>query len=344
MKIRCPNCGKEYSVREEVLDAYSGEISLPCPGCEGMIRIDLHAREGSGVRRDSKGRQRSEREPEQGDALKKRIFKTLEDLPPMPQVVRKAREVLSNPKSSFGDLARVIESDQGIVTRVLKMANSPYYGLSGTVSSVKHASVVLGTQTLMELLNLACSSELLGQTLEGYDLAAGDLWVHSLAVASGSQQLARRIHPDLALDAFSAGLIHDVGKIILDPYIKERKKDFQAFVAEPDSTFLSAERDILGFDHAELASEVCQRWQIPAPIVRAIRYHHHPMAAGGDTLSCIVHLADAAAIMSGIGGGMDGLLYSIDREVARSLKIGDDEILNLMASMVDYVEKTTTQI
>lgn len=262
----------------------------------------------------------------------------------MPQVVRKAREVLSNPKSSFGDLARVIESDQGIVTRVLKMANSPYYGLSGTVSSVKHASVVLGTQTLMELLNLACSSELLGQTLEGYDLAAGDLWVHSLAVASGSQQLARRIHPDLALDAFSAGLIHDVGKIILDPYIKERKKDFQAFVAEPDSTFLSAERDILGFDHAELASEVCQRWQIPAPIVRAIRYHHHPMAAGGDTLSCIVHLADAAAIMSGIGGGMDGLLYSIDREVARSLKIGDDEILNLMASMVDYVEKTTTQI
>lgn len=331
-------------MREEVLKAYSGEISLPCPGCGGMIRIVPGETDGSGGNRAPKGKQQTGGEPVQGEALKERIFRTLEDLPPMPQVVHKARKVLSDPKSSFGDLARVIESDQGIVTQVLRMANSPYYGLSGTVSSVRHASVVLGTQTLMELLNLACSSEILGQTLEGYGLEAGDLWMHSLAVASGSQLIARRSHPDLALDAFSAGLIHDVGKIILDPYIEERKEEFQAFIGAPDSTFLSAERGILGFDHAQLASEVCQRWQIPAPIVRAIRHHHNPMASGGDTLSCIVHLADAAAIMSGIGAGMDGLLYSVDKEVARSLKICDDELVEIMTSMVDYVEKTTRQI
>jgi HD-like signal output (HDOD) protein len=262
----------------------------------------------------------------------------------MPQVVQKARKVLSDPKSSFSDLAKVIESDQGIVTRVLKMANSPYYGVSGNVSSVKHASVVLGTKTLMELLNLACSSEILGQTLEGYDLAAGDLWMHSLAVANGSQLIARRVNPSLEQDAFSAGLIHDVGKIILDPYILERKADFQSFVKERSDTFLAAEKGILGFDHAELASEVCERWQIPRHIVLAIRYHHDPTPSDNDMLSYIVHLADAVAIMSGIGAGLDGMLYTIHGDAMSRLRLKEDDLFDIMGEIACYVEKTTQQV
>jgi HD-like signal output (HDOD) protein len=122
----------------------------------------------------------------------------------MPQVAQKAREVIANPASSFKDLAEVVETDQAIVTRILKIANSPFYGLSGKVSSVQHASVVLGMKTLMEVLTLACSSEILGRTLPGYDLDAGDLWKHSMAVASASQIIARRINPSLEQDAFSA--------------------------------------------------------------------------------------------------------------------------------------------
>jgi len=336
VKILCPHCNKEYTIREETLKAYSGTVSIPCPSCGKAFPIVLEP--GCANTPKDAGTTAT------GDALKQRIFKTLKDLPPMPQVAEKARKVIADPKSSFGDLARVIESDQGIVTRVLKMANSPYYGLSGNVSSVQHASVVLGTKTLMELLNLACSSEILGQTLQGYDLAAGDLWMHSLAVANGSQLIARRVSPSLEQDAFAAGLIHDVGKIILDPYIQERKPEFQSFVNRGDETFLSAEKNILGFDHAELASEVCARWQIPGHITKSIRYHHDPSPSGQDTLSYIVHLADAVAIMSGIGAGMDGMLYAINNEVLKHLKLTDDDLIHIMGEVASYVEKTTQQI
>lgn len=345
MKICCPHCGKEYSIQRQTLTGYSGTVSIPCPNCKEKILLHPGtAGTGGNDRASGHGGQAKGNVPDTGDALKQRIFKTLKDLPPMPQVVQKARKVLSDPKSSFSDLAKVIESDQGIVTRVLKMANSPYYGVSGNVSSVKHASVVLGTKTLMELLNLACSSEILGQTLEGYDLAAGDLWMHSLAVANGSQLIARRVNPSLEQDAFSAGLIHDVGKIILDPYILERKADFQSFVKERSDTFLAAEKGILGFDHAELASEVCERWQIPRHIVLAIRYHHDPTPSDNDMLSYIVHLADAVAIMSGIGAGLDGMLYTIHGDAMSRLRLKEDDLFDIMGEIACYVEKTTQQV
>ncbi len=349
MKIQCPHCSKEYSVKEEHLKAYREKdvLTIPCPNCKGKIHIDMHQAVDPDREKDKplkSGDVPQQKENLTGDDLKERIFRTLKDLPPMPQVAQKARKVLADPNSSFTDLAKVIEADSGISTRVLKMANSPYYGLSGNVSSVHHASAVLGAKTLMELLNLACSSEILGRNLDGYDLAAGDLWKHSLAVASGSQIIARRVEPSLEQDAFSAGLIHDVGKIILDPYVQERKAEFQAVVNLEKESFLEAEKRILGFDHAELASEVCDRWQIPSHITLPIRYHHDPTPSDKDTLAYIVHMADAIAIMSGIGAGIDGLLYSIHKDTMKYLNLGEDDLIEIMSDIADYVDKTTTDL
>ncbi|HHO76917.1 MAG TPA: HDOD domain-containing protein [Deltaproteobacteria bacterium] len=347
MKIRCPHCNKEYTIEKNHLKAYNGDIILPCPNCKGEILIDMKMQSSQGKtdpHPDSEKVQEEKQEELTGQELKDRIFKTLKDLPPMPQVAQKARKVLSDPNSSFTDLAKIIETDQGIVTRVLRMANSAYYGMSGNVSSVQHASVVLGTKTLMELLNLACSSEILGKNLQGYNLEAGDLWGHSLAVANASQIIAKKVHPYLEQDAFAAGLIHDVGKIILDPYIIEKKEEFRYFVQEAKESFLFAEKQILGFDHAELASEVCERWQIPEQIVLSIRYHHDPGPSKGDDLSYIVHMADAIAIMSGIGAGMDGMLYRIHENAMDHLRINQDDILDIMAQVVQYVEKVTQEL
>ena len=274
------------------------------------------------------------------NTLKERIFRTLKDLPPMPEVAQKARMVLSNPKSSFSDLAKVIESDQGIVTRVLKMANSPFYGLSGNVSSIQRAAMVLGSKTLMELLSMACSSEIMSGMLDGYGIAAGDLWKHSLAVAGASRMIARRIRPEMEQDAFSAGIIHDAGKIILNPYILEKKSEFQSYVKEGKGSFLDAEKAILGFDHAELASDVCKHWKIPAHIALAIRYHHDPTPSDNDILTYIIHMADAAAIMSGIGAGMDGMLYPINGHAMEFLNLKGDDIPEIMAETAEYIEKT----
>lgn len=342
MNIRCPHCQKEYTLPEERLQAFKGNITIPCPSCKGaiVVKSPSGASEHDAAPVGPAGAAGSG-DPDSGAALKDRILRTLKDLPPMPQVAQKAREVINSPASSFKDLARVIETDQAIVTRILKIANSPYYGLSGKVSSVQHASVVLGSKTLMEVLNLACSSEILGQTLTGYDLDAGELWRHSLAVASASQIIARRVNPGHEQDAFAAGLIHDVGKIILDPYIQERKDAFRSFVEQGNETFLQAERHLLGFDHAELAAEACQQWHIPEQIAIAIRYHHDPGPSKGDPLSYIVHMADAIAMMSGIGAGIDGLLYAIHPEAMGILKLKNDDMTVIMGQIAEYVDKTT---
>jgi len=329
MKIRCETCRREYVIPEDRLKNLAGSITLPCPNCRAPITVEPPgtAPRGNG--------------PPSGDELRDKVLRSVKDLPPMPQVARKAREVLGNPASSFKDLAKVIETDQAIVTRILKIANSPYYGLSGKISSVQHASVVLGVKTLMEVLSLACTSEILGQKLEGYDLDSGELWKHSLAVASASRLIALRVDPSLEQDAFSAGVLHGAGKIILDPYVLERKDAFQVFVDEGKRTFLSAEQEILGFDHARIASEVCAAWHIPDNIALAVRHHHDPEPFGQDRLCWVVHMADAIALMSGIGAGIDGLLYTMHPGAASFLGLGRDDMTEIMAAMADYVDKTT---
>ena len=275
-----------------------------------------------------------------GGALKKRILRTVEDLPPMPQVAQKARQVISNPDSNFKDLAKVIETDQAIAAKVLKIANSAYYGSVGNVSSVQQASVVLGTKTLIELLNLACASGPLSKTLKGYDLAAEDLWKHSLAVAAGSRIIAAKKRAELTEDAFSAGLIHDVGKLILDRYIFERKKAFEKAVRKGTESFHNAEKQVLGFDHGEIASEVCDKWKIPQHISQAIRYHHYPFLSDKNELAYIVHVADVTAMMTGIGGGLDGMLYKIDDRAMDFLKLKHTDVSILMGEIAEYVSKT----
>jgi HD-like signal output (HDOD) protein len=280
-----------------------------------------------------------------GEKLKKKILRTVKDLPPMPQTTFKAFELIKNPHSSYEDLAKVLETDQAIATRVLRMANSPYYGMSGKVSSIKYASAVLGLKTIEELIVMAGSSKVLGKRLEGYGMEAGDLWQHSLGVAFGSKIIASKKNPSMANDAFSAGLIHDVGKLALDLYILERKQVFTTFLSSNgNGTFLHAEREILGFDHAEIAYELCINWDVPQSLAAAIRCHHNPSLSSGNQLTYIVHVADLIAMMSGVGAGIDGMQYSMDEKALAILGMEPDDLNTIMVQVVESVQKITADM
>jgi putative nucleotidyltransferase with HDIG domain/predicted Zn finger-like uncharacterized protein len=328
MRIVCPQCQKEYDIPDERLRQFGEQVRFPCPACKATIAVALSAPPDAGQALPA------------GDVLKKRILRTVSDLPPMPQVAQKARELTADERSSFQDMARVIETDQAIAARVLKISNSAYYGQMGKVTSIQHASVVLGMKTLNELLTLACAGGLLGRELKGYGLSSGDLWQHSLAAAGCARSIARKKKPEIADDAFSAGLIHDCGKLILDPYIAERREQFDACLARERMPFLAAEKEVLGFDHAQIAAEVCQKWQIPDKITRAIAVHHMPSLAGQNELAYVVHAADSIALMCGIGSGIDGMLYEIDAKVMSFLQLDSDEIGFYMAEAAEFVEKT----
>ena len=161
-------------------------------------------------------------------------------MPPMSQVVLKAQEVMADEKSGFKKIAEALETDQAIAAGVLKMANSAFYGLSCNVSSIHQATVIPGYKILGQLITVMGDSKNIDKTLKGYKLGAGVLWRHSLAAAFGSKMIAEDKYPVLNNDTFTAGLIHDSGKIMLGDYIYARKEDFDKFIENGRQSFIDA--------------------------------------------------------------------------------------------------------
>jgi putative nucleotidyltransferase with HDIG domain len=271
--------------------------------------------------------------------LEKKILRDVKDLPPMPKVVLKAQQMMEDPDLDIKGVASLIETDQAITIKVLRLANSAYYGLSGKVSSIQHAFVVLGFKTLGQILSIASFSTFMGKSLSGYGFESEDLMRHSLAVALSSKVIADKIGSSLANEAHTAGLIHDIGKVILDKYILEKKETFKAFLENEQRTFLSAEKKIIGFDHAEIAFEICKKWNIPITMTQAIKYHHYPSSSQKDEMSYILHLADYIATKSGGGYDSDDLLYELEEGTMNYLGIQYKDVSTIMAEVIESMEQ-----
>jgi len=342
MKIECPHCPQVYDIPEERFPAGQKKIAFPCPSCKGTIKIDLSE---SMVKEDigelSKSNGKKALTPE---TLKRKIMRSVTDLPPLPLVVTKANEIMADTSSTFKELGEVIETDQAIAGRVLKLANSAYYGLRGMVSSIHQASVVLGFEALGELITVVGAAGLLDNILKGYGLESGSLWQHSLAVAFGSRIIARKKTPKFENSAFSAGLLHDAGKIILDEYVLEKEDEFDAFLKVEGRTFLEAEKKILGFDHAEISSGLCQKWSIPETQCTAIRYHHYPSKSNGSSLANIVHISDILAMKSGAGTGFDSMLYEMEEGAFEFVGLSAAELEEVVNEMLESVDKISEEI
>jgi putative nucleotidyltransferase with HDIG domain len=266
-----------------------------------------------------------------------KILAGVDELPPMPEVVFKAQRLLADPDSSPKELATILETDQSIAARVLQMANSAFYGMSGRVSSIQHAALVLGYKNLSEIITAAGVQKSLQKKLPGYGFESEDLWRHSLSVAFGAKIIASRRNPDLEMVAHTAGLVHDVGKIILDPFVAETKATFDSFLLEEENTYLGAEKQILGFNHAEVAAEVCQKWSIPEVISSAIRYHHSPSCTSEVELAFILHMADYIALMSGDGYADDEHLYELEAGTMDYLNFEQSDVSDLTLELMESV-------
>jgi putative nucleotidyltransferase with HDIG domain len=276
--------------------------------------------------------------------MMKQISAGIEEIPPMPQVVMKAQQLLADPDSSAKELAALLETDPSIAAKVLKMANSAFYGLRGNVNSIQHAAMVLGYRNLGEIISAAGIQKSLEKKLPGYGLDSEDLWRHSLSVAMGSKIIASRKNPELEMVAHTAGLIHDVGKLILDPFVLDEKETFEAFIVSEQQTFLAAEQQILGFDHAEIAAEVCKKWGIPEVISSAIHYHHSPSSSLEVELAFILHLADYISLVTGEGYENDDYLYELEEGTMDYLDVDETAIsdlgLELMESLANLLDSS----
>jgi len=352
MRVTCPHCGKIYKLKREKISRRK-KIVFPCPACNGSIRLCfvetckqketptvVHKHQQKGPRTSASPRRHAKTQPS-GIELKYGILRSMGDLPAMPHIVSKAQAVMSDPKGSLKTLANIIAVEPAIATNVMKLANSSYFGMSGKVETIQRAMVLIGEKALGELITMAGISNIMNQELNGYKLASGDLWKHSIAVAAASEIIAKKIAPELDKTVFFAGLIHDAGKIILDRYVYERREIFEDFMRNSNADFLEAEKHILGFNHSDLAAEFCKKWNIPQDQTIAIQFHHAPSRSKGHPMAYILHVANAIAKVSvdDKAGGDSSHLDGIESDTMEFLGLEQECIEEIIENVVERVDK-----
>ncbi len=189
------------------------------------------------------------------------------------------------------------------------------------------------------MLFIAASvSKLLSQEVEGYALLPGELWRHSQSAAMAARLIARRIKFSKAEVAYTAALLHDIGKVVLNSYVRETYEEVMDKVEKDKVPFSQAEEEILGFNHALVGSKVAENWNLPPELVEAIAFHHSPELAKTDpVLTSIAHVADFICVTMGIGIGADGLLYPLSPQAVNLLGLEEQDIYQIISQLSDLL-------
>lgn len=229
-------------------------------------------------------------------------------VPSLPAVFLRLTAVVDDPRSAIRDMEEVVYEDPALAGRLLRLANSAYFGFPGHVDSLSRAITLVGTRQLRDLA-LATSVLDLFTGVSSELVSMSSFWRHSVSCGLIARALATWRREANAEQFFVAGLLHDIGRLVLllkasEPMIRALEQ------SRRDDVLLHAvERDMLGFDHATLGNELLQQWNLPPTICAAVGYHHMPMRAGANVpMAAVVHVADVMANAIAFGSsGMDAV-------------------------------------
>ncbi|UCG17276.1 MAG: HDOD domain-containing protein [Phycisphaerales bacterium] len=264
-----------------------------------------------------------------------KILERIGTLPPLPDTVLKLIRVLDDPRSTVDDIVETIRYDQAITGEVLRLCNSAYFGLSRKVTSLGDAMLCLGTVKVMQLVMSVHTTNLLAKAQTGYGLDPGVLWKHSVAVALASATFSDHIKATSGSVAFTAGLLHDIGKVVLNDYVADEFGEIVRRVTEEGVSFIDAERKVLGFSHEQIGGMIAEQWKLPEIIVLCIRNHHDPGAVQpSNPLVDVVYLANCTCLMLGLGLGADGLSYRAHPEVMERHELHESDLEKLGAQVL----------
>lgn len=235
----------------------------------------------------------------QNDAIAKKLMQrinTIQELPTLSTVVVQVLSMLQDINTSAEELAKVVEKDQAIVPKLLKLVNSAFFGFSTKVTSVQHAVMLLGFNTVRNaVLSVEVINALeLKRRIEGFDISK--FWRHAIAVAVISRYLDQETGRQYREDVFAAGLIHDIGKIVMAHYFTERFEATWKTMCQKNISFWEAEPAHFPIHHAAIGGQLAQRWNLP-PLLKDVVAHHHTgnLDSPDNNLVLIIHTADALA-------------------------------------------------
>lgn len=263
------------------------------------------------------------------------ILSSIDTLPSMSGVVASLSSLIQDPNSGPKDFESVIMQDPALTTNLLKLANSAFFGCPRKIETVRQAVAMLGNKRIFELALTDQFSKTLPKNMQVYGLVAMDFWRHSIAVAVLAQHFAQELSLKDVNFIFTAGLLHDVGKLVIYSFLSQFSDSFLDCLREKQMLSIQAERETLGLDHAQVGGAILKKWNIPDLLCDCALYHHNPNELPNKTdqvLLDIIHISDAFAHTMGFGADVG--------ELSRNIY---SETISRLGLRVRTVEKVTSE-
>ena len=264
-------------------------------------------------------------------AFRERVER-ISNLPTLPRLLQRFSEMIKNPGISMEVLGKELSKDQVLTSKLLKMVNSSFYGFPGRIGTITHAIVLLGYDALKGLI-------VTSSIFENLPEEAFPLWRHSIAVSQASRAIAKRLFSQEREEFAVAGLLHDIGKVILHLETPEEYRAVLQHASSSGKAIWLAESELLGFDHATIGLWICEQWTLPAKLAMPIGYHHLPSGASAHKArSAVISLADI--IVRGMGGGAeeDLPLDAIDPFIEQQIPITEKFIEEIVEEIEPEIQ------
>lgn len=246
------------------------------------------------------------------------IMEHASKLLPLPQTSCRLAALVADENCTTDQITKVIEFDQVLTAQVLRYANSVESSSQRRIESVRNAVIRMGAARILERVIAGHVAGTMQEPLEGYGFPGDDLWRHSVAAAVAAESLGTYTGTQVAGIAFTAALLHDLGKLLIGEVIGnvELKEILDSLDKEEGESFEAAERNKLGYSHAQIGAQICSSWNLPERIVVAIRDHHRLNEHDDPVVDC-VRLSNLTAKIIGEGIGYEGMAFVVDTACAR---------------------------
>ncbi|MGZ3607551.1 MAG: HDOD domain-containing protein [Syntrophales bacterium] len=255
-------------------------------------------------------------------------------LPTVPDTLRKLSRIMEKPNVSLTEVASFVQSDPALTFRILKMVNSAVYGFPGRIASVSHAIMLLGLNVVKGLLLGVSVFELMQKAMTG-------LYEHSMGCAAAARIIAQKKGLREPEEAYVAGLIHDIGKVVMALEFTKAYEGALAFAETEHISIMQAEKKFFADTHAALGGVLSEKWRFPKKLTEAILYHHQPQSAVLFPLeTTIVHLADILTKARGLGFSGDQIVPIVDDAAFDRLELSEEDIINVFRELEESIEAT----
>jgi HD-like signal output (HDOD) protein len=275
-------------------------------------------------------------------ANKEEILAAIKQVPLLSPSASQLLQICAKADHELIEVIEIVKCDSALTARVLKIVNSVAYGLTHKISTIDRAVGYLGERMVASIALESSTAALFHKELEGYAGPKSELWNHDLRTAIAAREIAKYaktpLNPDIA---FTAGILHAVGKAVLSDFLKQSAPELLTSIDDHEVTdYLAGERQLLGIDHTEAGYELAKSWELPDSLTMAIRFHHSPAEAPEEYLPLVyaVHLGCIVAMMCG-SQSSDSLQYHLDQNYINYIDLNAEQLAMVMLEVNETFEQ-----